>query len=93
MLAHHTSNGCNLEAGDLLASGTASGAAPDAKGCMAEISERGQKPLRLKDGETRMWLEDGDEISFRARATRAGFTSIGFGACDGRIEPARALKS
>jgi fumarylacetoacetase len=93
MLAHHASNGCNIETGDLLASGTASGAAEDAKGCMAEINGRGQTPLRLKNGETRLWLADGDEVAFAGRASRRGFAPIGFGACKGRIEPARVSHS
>ena len=88
MLAHHSSNGCNLEAGDLLASGTISGAAPGAAACMAEINDHGRTPLRLRNGETRTWIEDGDEVTFRARASRDGFVSIGFGTCSGRIEPA-----
>jgi len=92
MLAHHTSNGCNLEAGDLLASGTVSGTPDDAKGCLMEINGRGQTPLRLQNGETRLWLEDGDEISFRARASRSGFVSIGFGPCDGRVLPGKAMR-
>jgi fumarylacetoacetase len=93
MLAHHTSNGCNLEAGDLLASGTVSGTPEDAKGCLMEINGRGQTPLRMQNGETRLWLEDGDEVSFRARASRPGFVSIGFGRCDGRVLPAKAIPS
>jgi fumarylacetoacetase len=87
MLAHHASNGCNLEAGDLLASGTVSGSAEDAKACMAEINGRGETPLHLKNGETRAWLEDGDEVLFRAVAKSPGYVSIGFGSCDGRIVP------
>ena len=93
MLAHHASNGCNLEAGDLLASGTVSGTPEEAKGCLMDINGRGQTPLRLQNGETRTWLEDGDEVSFRARASRPGFASIGFGQCDGCIMPAKALQS
>jgi fumarylacetoacetase len=89
MLAHHTSNGCNLEAGDLLASGTVSGSDPDARACMGEINEHGKASLRLPNGETRMWIEDGDEVTFRARASRAGFVPIGFGTCAGRVEAAR----
>ncbi len=85
MLAHHTSNGCNLETGDLLASGTVSGSAPQARACMAEINEHAKAELSLPNGETRMWLEDGDEVTFRARASRGGFASIGFGTCSGRI--------
>ncbi len=89
MLAHHTSNGCNLEPGDLLASGTVSGSAQEARACMGEINERGEASLQLPGGETRMWLEDGDEVTLRARASRSGFVPIGFGRCSGRIEAAR----
>ena len=60
MLANHTSNGCNLEVGDLLGSGTVSGPVPDSRACLAELTERGTKPLQLPTGETRAWLEDGD---------------------------------
>jgi fumarylacetoacetase len=88
MLAHHTSNGCNLQTGDLLASGTTSGPEPDAKACLAEISQRGTRPLELPGGERRLWLEDGDCLQIRGRARREGYVSIGFGACDGQIEAA-----
>jgi fumarylacetoacetase len=90
MLAHHASNGCNLQTGDLFASGTASGPEPDAKACFAEINQRGTRAIELPGGEQRMWLEDGDELQIRGRAQREGFASIGFGACVGRIAPAIA---
>ncbi len=88
MVTHHASNGCNLQTGDLVGSGTASGPLDDSLACLAEITSRGSKPLVLPNGETRLWLEDGDEVIFRARAERAGFTSIGFGECRGVIAPA-----
>jgi fumarylacetoacetase len=88
MLAHHTSNGCNLQAGDLLASGTTSGPEPDAKACLAEINQRGARPLELPGGEERLWLEDGDSLQIRGMARREGYVSIGFGACDGLIAAA-----
>ncbi len=88
MLAHHSSNGCNLETGDLLASGTVSGSTDQARACMAEMNEHEKAPVQLANGETRSWLEDGDEIVFRARASRPGFVPIGFGTCAGRITPA-----
>jgi fumarylacetoacetase len=88
MLAHHTSNGCNMETGDLFASGTTSGLEPDAKACLAEINRRETHSIELAGGERRMWLEDGDELKIRGRARREGFVSIGFGACDGRVAPA-----
>jgi len=85
MLAHHTSNGCNMQAGDLFASGTSSGPEPDAKACLAEINQRGTRPLELPGGEKRLWLEDGDRLQIRGRAERAGFVPIGFGACEGAV--------
>ena len=85
MLAHHTSNGCNMQPGDLIASGTVSGPEPDGRACLAEINRRGTKPLELPSGERRMWLEDGDELTIRGRALRDGYVSIGFGECAGAI--------
>jgi fumarylacetoacetase len=87
MLAHHTSNGCNLRPADLIGSGTTSGPSDASRACFAELSERGSRPLTLDTGETRRFLEDGDEVTFRGTATRAGFTSIGFGSCNGRVLP------
>jgi fumarylacetoacetase len=88
MIAHHTSNGCNLRAGDLLGTGTASGPADEARACMLELTVGGSQPMKLPSGETRSWLEDGDEVAFHARAQRSGFVSIGFGECRARIAPA-----
>ena len=90
MLTHHASNGCNLLPGDVLGSGTASGPEPESRACLAELTERGRTPVRLSDGETRTWLEDGDEVTLRGRATRDGFASIGFGECVGTIQAAIA---
>ncbi len=89
MLTHHASNGCNLRPGDLIASGTASGPTDDSRACLSEIT-RGRDPLALPNGETRLWLEDGDEVIFRGRARRDGHIAIGFGECRGRIDPAPA---
>ena len=88
VVAHQASNGCNLQPGDLLASGTISGPTPDALGSMLELSDGGKKPLMLPGGETRSFLEDGDEIILRARCARAGCASIGFGEAAGVIKPA-----
>jgi fumarylacetoacetase len=85
MVAHLTSNGCNVEAGDLLGSGTISGDAADALGSLLEITRAGQKPVSLPDGEQRTFLEDGDEIVITGRCARQGFAPIGFGRCAGRI--------
>lgn len=88
MLAHHTSNGCNLLPGDLIGSGTTSGPSDESRACFAELSERGSIPLDIGAGEARGFLEDGDEVVFRGRATRDGFAPIGFGTCLGRVAPA-----
>jgi fumarylacetoacetase len=88
LVAHHTSNGCNLRAGDLLASGTVSGPTDESRGSLLERTWRGSRPLRLSTGETRTFLDDGDEVQFRAYCQREGFTRIGFGECRGVISPA-----
>jgi len=88
MLAHHTSNGCNLQPGDLLGSGTISGPTRDSRGCLLEYTWRGTDPLRLPNGEERRFLLDGDEVIFRAYAERPGMRRIGFGECRGMILPA-----
>jgi len=88
MVAHHASNGCNLLPGDLLGSGTCSGPGDGSEACMAELVLRG--PIDLPNGETRRFLEDGDEVIFRARAHAPGATSIGFGECRGTVLPAPA---
>jgi fumarylacetoacetase len=88
MLAHHTSNGCNLETGDLIASGTVSGPDKDSLGCLLELTRRGQEPLQLPDGDKRGFLEDGDEIIFRGFCAAEGFARIGFGECRARVLPA-----
>ncbi|KPF89817.1 hypothetical protein IP81_16255 [Novosphingobium sp. AAP83] len=88
MTAHHTSNGCNLEAGDLLSSGTVSGPTDEEAACLFERTA-GTLPLDLPGGEQRLWLEDEDELVITGRAERDGFASIGFGPCGARIAPAR----
>jgi fumarylacetoacetase len=91
MVTHHASNGCNLRTGDLLGSGTISGASDESRACITELTNAGKNPLQLPNGETRTALEDGDEILFHARAARAGAVTIGFGECRGRIAPALEL--
>lgn len=88
MVAHHATNGCNLLAGDLLGSGTVSGPQESARACLAEIGLTG--PVTLPNGETRRWIQDGDEIIFRARAEAPGAVPIGFGECRGSLLPAIA---
>jgi fumarylacetoacetase len=85
MLAHHASNGCNLRPGDLLASGTVSGPAPGSRGCLLELTGGGTDSIGLPDGETRKFLEDGDEVIMRGFCERPGFARIGFGECRGTI--------
>ncbi|MGB7189936.1 MAG: fumarylacetoacetase, partial [Acidobacteriaceae bacterium] len=85
MLTHHASNGCNLQPGDLLATGTVSGATADSMGCLLERTRRGAEPLALPNGETRKFLEDGDEVTLRAYCEREGWTRIGFGECTGVV--------
>jgi fumarylacetoacetase len=89
MVAHQTSNGCNVEIGDVIGSGTISGESEGSFGSLLEITRRGQTPLRLPTSERRIFLEDGDEVIFRGFCERAGFAQIGFGTCVGTISPAR----
>jgi fumarylacetoacetase len=88
MYAPHTSTGCNLRPGDLFASGTISGATKESRGCLLELTWRGAEPLELPSGETRKFLEDGDEVIMRGRCERPGAARIGFGECRGVILPA-----
>jgi fumarylacetoacetase len=88
MVAHHTSNGCPIRPGDLIASGTVSGPDKENRGCLLELTWKGTEPIRLPDGEQRTFLEDGDEVILTGYCERDGFTRIGFGACRGIIMPA-----
>ncbi len=88
MFTHHTSNGCNLRPGDLFASGTISGPSRESRGCLLELTWRGAEPLKLPNGETRKFLEDGDEVILRAFCERAGAVRIGLGECRGVVSPA-----
>jgi fumarylacetoacetase len=88
MVAHHTANGCQLQAGDLFGSGTLSGPEPSQLGSLMEMTLGGTQPLTLANGEQRYFLEDGDEVILRARCSKEGFGSLGFGECRGRIVPA-----
>ncbi|MFN8060883.1 MAG: fumarylacetoacetase [Vicinamibacterales bacterium] len=87
LIAHHTSNGCNLRPGDLLGTGTVSGPDPASRGCLLERTWRGSEPLSLPTGEVRRFLEDGDEVVFRGTCSRDGFVGIGLGECRGTIRP------
>ena len=86
-LAHHTVNGCNIQVGDLYASGTISGPSPGSYGSLLELTWNGQKPLHLADGTHRTFIEDGDTIIMKAHAEKDG-VRIGFGECRGKILPA-----
>lgn len=89
-LAHHASNGCPIEVGDLYASGTISGPTPDSYGSMLELSWRGTKPLHLPNGSERKFLQDGDTVIMRGYAEKDGLR-IGFGEVRGTVLPASAL--
>ncbi len=85
LLTHHSSNGCNLRTGDLLASGTVSGSDKAARGCLLELTSRGKDPITLLTGEKRKFLEDGDEVILRGYCEREGFRRIGLGSCSGTV--------
>jgi fumarylacetoacetase len=85
MLTHHSSNGCNLRPGDLLASGTVSGATKESQGSLIELTERGAQPITLPTGEVRKFLQNGDEVILRGYCERDGFRRIGFGECRGIV--------
>jgi fumarylacetoacetase len=91
MVAHHASNGCNLEIGDLMGSGTVSGPEPESWASLLELSKGGKEPVALPDGDTRRFLEDGDEVIFRGHCAREGFARIGFGECRAEIAPAAGV--
>ena len=86
MVAHQASNGCNLQPGDLLGSGTISGPTPDALGSMLELTQGGKTPLTLPNGESRVFIEDGDEVIQRGRCVSEGAVAIGFGEAAGTIK-------
>jgi fumarylacetoacetase len=88
MLTHHSSNGCNLRAGDLIASGTVSGATKESRGCLLELTWRGSEPLTLPNGETRTFLVDGDEVTMRGWCEAPDAVRIGLGECRGTVLPA-----
>jgi fumarylacetoacetase len=88
MITHHASNGCNLQPGDLIATGTVSGAGKDAAGCLLELTRGGAEPVLLPNGESRLALEDGDEVIFRGSCRREGFPLISLGECRGVVIPA-----
>lgn len=88
MVAHHTSNGCPLRAGDLIGSGTISGPEKVNRGCLLEQTWKGTDPILLASGEQRCFLEDGDQVAITGFCARNGFKRIGFGRCVGQVLPA-----
>jgi fumarylacetoacetase len=88
LLTHHTVNGCNLNPGDLLGSGTQSGPQPGQGGSLLELTGGGKQPITLPNGETRTFLQDGDSVELHAWCEREGAVRIGFGPCAGAILPA-----
>jgi len=88
MIAHHTSNGCNFEIGDLIGSGTVSGPEPSSWASLLELTTGGSQPLALPNGEQRTFIEDGDEITFRGFCAKPGCARIGFGECRATVQPA-----
>lgn len=87
-LAHHTVNGCNIEVGDMYASGTISGKDPKSYGSLLELTKRGANPLQLADGSERKFIEDNDTIIMRAFGEKDSIR-VGFGEVRGKILPAR----
>ena len=88
MLAHHTVNGCNLQPGDLLGSGTLSGPTLDQAGALIELTTGGKNPVQLPGGEQRVFLEDGDAVVIRGWCEKPGAARVGFGECWGTVLPA-----
>ncbi|MFK7884924.1 MAG: fumarylacetoacetate hydrolase family protein, partial [Phycisphaerales bacterium] len=105
MVTHHSVNGCNMQPGDLLGSGTVSGPTRDSRGAMIELTWDGdpfseppvlvpgtqRTPIKLPTGEERKFLADGDEVILKGYCEREGFRRIGFGECRGIVTPARSL--
>ena len=89
LIAHHTSNGCNLEIGDILATGTISGPEEDSAGCLLELTRNGAQPILLPTGESRGFLADGDEVILRGTCEASDHPRIGLGECRATILPAR----
>jgi len=85
LVAHHTVNGCNLQPGDLLGSGTLSGPLPEQAGSLLELTAGGKQPLTLAGGEERTFLQDGDTVTLSAHCASPGAQRIGFGSCSGTI--------
>jgi fumarylacetoacetase len=89
LVAHHTVNGCNLQPGDMLGTGTLSGPGADEAGSMMELSDGGKRPITLPWGETRTFLDDGDEVTLAAECRKDGYPRVGFGSAVARVLPAK----
>lgn len=89
LVAHHTVNGCNLQAGDMFGTGTLSGPGPDQAGSILELNHGGKDPVQLPWGEQRVFLQDNDEVILRARCQKPGYPTISLGECAGMILPAK----
>ncbi|MCU1253627.1 MAG: fumarylacetoacetase [Edaphobacter sp.] len=92
LIAHHTSNGCNLQVGDVLATGTISGPTEASAGCLLELTRNGAQPILLPTAETRTFLADGDEIILRGSCEAPGHPRISLGECRAAVLPARPLQ-
>ena len=93
LIAHHTSNGCNLVAGDLLATGTISGLEKNSFGCLLELTRGGSEAIRLPNGESRTALNDGDEVILRGVCARNGLPNVSLGECRGTVLPSLEIKT
>ncbi|TAL85171.1 MAG: fumarylacetoacetase [Candidimonas sp.] len=91
LLTHHTVNGCNLQAGDMLGTGTLSSPGPDRAGSLLELNQGGKNPVKLPWGEQRVFLQDDDEIILQARCEKPGYPTISLGQCSGMVLPAKPL--
>jgi fumarylacetoacetase len=91
LVAHHSVNGCNLRAGDLLGTGTQSGPTPSEAGSLLELSVGGTRPIQISSDESRTFLQDGDEVIFRGWCEKTAAVPIGFGTAQGRVIPANAI--
>jgi fumarylacetoacetase len=91
LVAHHTSNGCNLQPGDLLGTGTLSGPLPGQAGSLLELTQGGKQPITLPDGTQRRFLQDGDTLVLRGFAQAPGARRIGLGECRGTVLAAPAV--
>lgn len=91
IVSHHTVNGCNLQPGDLLGTGTLSGPTPDQAGALIELTVGGKQAIQLPDGDSRTYLEDGDSVTLTGWCEKHGAARIGFGTCVGTVLPARKV--